>query len=141
MLRVNERVSIPNKELTFTYGTSTGPGGQHVNRVSTKATLLFDVGESESLSKSMKQRIRSRYSTRINKLGVLRVSSSKHRSQRANKDAATKKFLELLKEALKTVRPRRKTKIPRSSKIKRIESKKKRGETKRLRGKVQPENE
>ncbi len=139
MLRVNARVSIPNKELTFTYGTSTGPGGQHVNRVSTKATLLFDVDASQTLSKMQKQRIHNRHATRINKLGVLRVSSSKYRSQRANKEAAKSRFLELLQEALKPTRTRRKTKVPRSSKLKRLDSKKKRGEIKRLRGKVQPD--
>jgi ribosome-associated protein len=86
-----------------------------------------------------KQRIHNRHATRINKLGVLRVSSSKYRSQRANKEAAKSRFLELLQEALKPTRTRRKTKVPRSSKLKRLDSKKKRGEIKRLRGKVQPD--
>ncbi len=140
MVRINRKLTIPIREIRFTFGTSTGPGGQHVNRVATKATLLFDVNQSESLTNNQRNRIQEHLATRINKQGMLRVSSSKHRSQRANKEAATERFVELLQQTLAPVTRRRKTRIPRSSKKKRLASKKKRGEMKRLRGRVQPEH-
>jgi ribosome-associated protein len=138
MLQLNSKLAISMREIRFVYGTSTGPGGQHVNKVATKATLLFDVLHSDSLTPFQRNRILTKLSTRINKHGLLRVSSSKHRSQRANKEAATDRFVELLRDAIKPIQKRKKSRVPRASKKKRLQNKKKRGETKRLRGKVQP---
>ena len=138
MIRINALVSISPRDLLFQYGTSTGPGGQHVNKVATKATLLFDVINSSSLSATQRQRVHGALSTRINKAGVLRVSSSKFRSQRANRAAATTRFVELLRLALKPIKRRKKTGIPTSERRKRLELKKKRSDKKRFRGRVQP---
>ena len=138
-MKITSKISIPTQEIRFVFGTSTGPGGQHVNRVATKATLLFDVNQSESITRNQRNRILAKLPTRINKQGILRVSSSKHRSQRANKKVATERFVTLLREALAPVRKRRKTRVPHSSKKKLLESKKKQGKTKRLRAKVQPD--
>ncbi len=121
------------------YGTSSGPGGQHVNKVATKATLLFSVTNSASLTSYQRTRILNKLSTRINKEGTLRVSSSKHRSQRANRESALDRFSVLIREALAPLKKRRKTKVSRTQKQKRLENKKKRGQTKRLRSKVQPD--
>ncbi|MDP7004859.1 MAG: alternative ribosome rescue aminoacyl-tRNA hydrolase ArfB [Phycisphaerales bacterium] len=130
---------IPLKELRFVYGTSTGPGGQHVNRTATKATLLFDINQSLFLSQSHKNKLFASLSTRINKEGILRVSSSKHRSQKANREETITRFFELINDVLKSKKIRKKTSIPSSSRRKRLEQKKKRGDKKRLRGQVQPE--
>ena len=137
MLFVSDKLSVPKRELRFVYGTSSGPGGQHVNKVATKATLLFDVAHSKALTETQRKKITALLATRINKVGVLRVTSSKYRSQGENRKAVIERFAELLRETLKPVRKRKKAKVPRSSKRKRLETKKKRGETKRLRGKVQ----
>jgi len=101
MIQIHQSLSIPLREIQFVYGTSSGPGGQHVNKVATKATLLFSVPCSSSLSKTQQNRISNKLSTRINKEGVLRVTSSKYRSQRANRDAVIARFAELMLEALK----------------------------------------
>lgn len=138
MIQINESLTIPFREVQFVYGTSSGPGGQHVNKVATKATLRFSVLQSSSLNAAQQNRILNTLSTRINKAGVLRVSSSKHRSQRANREATIERFSKLLSEALKIQKKRKKTSVTRSQKRKRVECKKKRGETKRLRGKVHP---
>ncbi|MAI67113.1 MAG: aminoacyl-tRNA hydrolase [Phycisphaerae bacterium] len=140
MLFVSLSLSVPKSEVRFVYGTSSGPGGQHVNRVATKATLLFDVAQAQSLSVSQRRKITNALATRINKAGVLRVTSSKYRSQGANREAVIERFVELLCEAIKPIRKRKKSKVPRSSKKKRLQSKLQRGETKRLRGKVQPDH-
>lgn len=138
MIRIHKSLSIPKREIQFVYGTSSGPGGQHVNRVATKATLLFSVSSSPSLNTSQRNRIFNKLSTRINKVGVLRVSSSKYRSQRANREATITRFSLLLFEALKKSKKRKKTVVSRLQKQKRINQKKKRGEIKRSRAKVQP---
>ena len=137
---VTSKLSIPAREITFVYGTSTGPGGQHVNRVATKATLLFDINRSNSLTPLQKQRIHEKLKTRVNKLGVLRVTSSKFKSQKNNRQVSIDRFIELIRESIKPVRKRKATKVPYSSKQKRVKAKKNRGETKRLRSRVQPEH-
>ena len=138
MIQIHQSLSIPLREIQFVYGTSSGPGGQHVNKVATKATLLFSVPCSSSLSKTQQNRISNKLSTRINKEGVLRVTSSKYRSQRANRDAVIARFAELMLEALKERKERKKTSVSRFQKQQRLDQKKKRGETKRLRARVQP---
>lgn len=136
MIQINANLSIPRGELKFTYSTSSGPGGQHVNKVATRVTLLFDVQNSQFLSDSQKQRIAKNLATRINKLGVLRVVTSKHRSQRVNRRVAIERFSSLLEEALRVQKRRKKSKVPTAAKRKRLEQKRKRSVIKRLRGRV-----
>ena len=124
---------IAEDELRFTYSRSSGPGGQNVNRVETRVTLLFDVFGSPSLAEGQKRRIASRLATRINKGGILRVVSQRHRTREANRRAAAERFLELLNEALRRQRPRRRTRVPRNARRRRLEGKRRRGELKRLR--------
>ena len=138
MIQIHNTLSIPLREIQFVYGTSSGPGGQHVNKVATKATLLFSIPCSTALNSTQGDCICKKLSTRINKKGILRVSSSKYRSQRANRDAVIARFAALLFEALKKPKKRKKSFISQSQKQKRLNQKKKRSETKRLREKVQP---
>jgi ribosome-associated protein len=139
MIYISTALSVPKREVRFVYGTSSGPGGQHVNKVATKATLLFDVVNADSLSSTQRARIEQTLSTRMNKSGILRVASSKYRSQGANREATIERFCELIRDAIKPIKKRKKSNVPKSSKKKRLLHKKKRGETKRLRGKVQPD--
>jgi ribosome-associated protein len=141
MIRITDQLSIPQGELSFTASRSSGPGGQHVNKVSTRVTLRFDVANSPSLTPEQKERIFARLATRISKQGVLRVVSQKTRSQAANRELALERFVQLLQEAL-TQRPERKpTKVPSPVKQKRVDEKKQRGKLKRERGwKVTPED-
>ena len=125
--------SIAEYELRFTYSRSSGPGGQNVNRVETRVTLLFDVLGSPSLTEGQKRRIESRLATRINKEGILRVVSQRHRTREANRRAAAERFEELLAGALRRERPRRKTRVPREARRRRLEGKRRRGQLKRLR--------
>ena len=104
-----------------------------MNRVETRVTLRFDVAASPSLSDGEKQRIMTRLSGRINKEGVLRVISQRHRTREANRRAALERFHELIADALKVRRRRRKTRVPQAARRRRLESKRKRGELKRTR--------
>ncbi len=122
---------IPYDELRFTATTAGGPGGQHVNKVSTKVTLLFDVQASPSLTEAHKARLFAALAGRIGRDGVLRLVSQSTRSQSANKELAVERFAALVREALTPRPPRRKTRATLASKLRRLEGKKRRGAVKR----------
>jgi ribosome-associated protein len=114
---------VSEKEFVFRASRSAGPGGQNVNKVNTRITLFFDVAHSGSLNEQQKQRIISRLSTRIDKEGLLRVISQKHRSQNANRLAAIEHLEQLLADALKEIPKRKKTRIPYSAIVRRLKQK------------------
>lgn len=134
MIEIAPGVGISEHELTFSFDRSPGPGGQNVNKTSTRVTLHFDVSGSMSLSGAQKGKVRKALPTRINQDGVLRISSSKERTQLANRRAALNRFIELMVEAFKTTKPRKKTQVPASAQRRRLDGKAKRGVVKRLRG-------
>ncbi len=129
-------VRIPREELTFTAARSGGPGGQNVNKVSTRVTLRFDVPGSTALTDLQKARIRSRLGTRISGEGVLRVVSQGSRSQARNREAAVARLAALLGDALRVETPRTRTRVPPAQKQRRLEEKRQRGVLKRGRGPV-----
>ena len=133
MLAVTENVAIPEQELEYTTSRSSGPGGQHVNTADTRVTLRFDLAATETLNEEQKARIQERLAGRISRAGILRVTSQRHRSQHANKEAATGRFVQLLAEALEESPPRRPTRPPRSKQRKRLEEKKRLAQKKRER--------
>ncbi len=136
MIEINSTTMIPESELTFTFSRSGGPGGQNVNKVNTRATLFFDVRNSPNLSDEQKTLILERLEGRIDREGVLRVISQRHRTQGENREEAAERFAELLRYALERKPSRRKTHVPFQTRQKRLEEKKRRGEIKRERGKV-----
>ena len=135
MIDILPGISIPEDELRFAASRSGGPGGQNVNKVSSRVTLTFDVRASTALSDGQKQTIMKKLATRINRDGVLRIISQRTRSQEFNRADAVERFSELLGRALTRERPRVKTRIPSAARERRIEEKKKRGLTKHVRSK------
>lgn len=133
MIEITDSIFISEDELVFKASRSAGPGGQNVNKVNTRITLFFDVANSDSFSAQQKKRILSRLSTRADKNGQIRISSQKHRTQKANRRLAIERLQKLLVEALKTRPARKKTKIPYKAKQKRLEEKKRRARLKQLR--------
>lgn len=140
MVRVLDDLEIPDDELTFTTSRSGGPGGQNVNKLNTRVTLLFDVNGSPSLTVEQKESLRRRLAGRINKQGVLRVVSERHRTQLANREAATRRLAELVRTALTEVPERVPVQIPEAVKARRLEEKRRRGRLKRERA-ADPANE
>ena len=130
MIAILDGLEIPEHELDFAVSRSGGPGGQNVNKVSTRVTLRFNVDSSESLNSDQRRRIHSRLATRINKEGILQVTSQRTRSQELNRADVLERFAELLREALHKELPRIPTRVSRAAKIKRVEEKKKRTEIK-----------
>jgi len=117
---------IEEEKLVFKFSRSGGPGGQNVNKVNTRVTVLFDVAGARGFSDSQKRRILKRLATRANKDGVIRVVSQKYRTQKANREAAVERLGELLRGALKKKAVRKKTAIPEYARQKRLEEKKRR---------------
>jgi ribosome-associated protein len=138
MIEITNQLSIPENELRFTASLSGGPGGQNVNKVSSRVTLWFDVVNSASLSSEQKELIKSRLATRIGKNGVLRVISQQTRSQAENKELAIERFAELLRDALKQVPTRKKTRVSKGAKLRRLEEKKQHGILKKKRSERVP---
>jgi ribosome-associated protein len=133
MIRINNNLEIPDVELSFRYSRSSGPGGQNVNKVATKVTLLFAVADSATLSEHQKATVSERLATRISKDGVLHLSSERHRTRSANQRDAVERFATLVAAALAPRKRRRATGVPDSSRRRRLEAKRQRSERKRLR--------
>ena len=137
MIKVSNTLFIPEEELQFKASRSSGPGGQNVNKLNTRMTLLFDLENSPSLSQANKELIKRRLSTRINNKGVLRVVCQRHRTQAAHRRTAVERFVELLVHALRKSTPRRKTQVSMAAKRRRLEEKAQRSRLKKLRSKSQ----
>ena len=135
MIQIEQDLSIPEGEVSFTFTRSGGPGGQNVKKVSSRVTLWFDVANSPSLSDEQKEKILRELATRINKEGILRVVSQKHRSQWENRTDVVERFAELLRTALRPKPPRKKTKTPGWTKARRLQEKTRRGHLKAQRSK------
>jgi ribosome-associated protein len=121
------------KDFIFSASRSGGPGGQNVNKVSTKVELRYNLIGSEDFSEEEKQLITEKLKNRINKTGEIIIISQVKRSQLQNKEAAIEKFYQIIARAL-TFKDVRKPTVPtKASKLKRLENKKIRSDIKKLR--------
>jgi ribosome-associated protein len=130
-----EELKSRNPETEFVYSTSRsgGPGGQNVNKVSTKVELRFSLLLSSLFSETEKEIISKKLKNKINNEGELILVSQTERTQLMNKKAVTGKFYDLVSKALTSPLKRRATRPTLTSKIKRLETKRNRGVVKKLR--------
>lgn len=133
MIPIDDHLAIPDEEVSFATSRSGGPGGQNVNKLETRVTVRFDLANSPSLSEEQKARLRERLATRITRDGALQVTSQRHRSQGANREAAVERFAELLRENLREEPPRKKTRPSRAAKARRLDEKRRQSRRKRER--------
>ena len=122
-------------ECQFKAVRSSGSGGQHVNKVSSKVELQFNVAQSEGLSDLEKTRIQQKLASKLTQEHVLILQAGDTRSQHRNKQLVISRFLTLVKEALKVPKKRKATKPTRASITKRLETKQKNAVKKQLRQK------
>ena len=117
-------------ELTFKAVRSSGSGGQHVNKVSSKIELSFSVSESLIFDADQKERLLDKLQNRLTKQGVLILQCNESRSQHKNKTLVIKRFLSLITEALRIQKKRKPTKVPKAAIRKRLKSKRNQSEKK-----------
>ena len=132
-LYINPKLTIPSEYIRFTYSRSSGPGGQHVNKLSTRVSVFLDIQKCRCFSRVQKQSLLTVLRNRVDKQGVLQISSQQYRSQAANRDAALRRMAELRAAALKPKPKRIKTRIPKKAVEKRLQDKKVRSKLKQLR--------
>ena len=116
-------VALLKSELSYKYVRSSGSGGQHVNKVSSKAELYFNIEGSSVFNELEKQKLSEFLNNRLNKEGVVVLACDESRSQFRNKAIVTQRFINLIEEGLKEQKKRRLTRIPRSAKRKRLNNK------------------
>ncbi|MCA9248710.1 MAG: aminoacyl-tRNA hydrolase [Planctomycetales bacterium] len=135
-LIVNSRLRIPSDEVSFSFVRSSGPGGQNVNKVNSKAELRWNVSLNESIPESIRQRLTAKYGRRINQAGELLVTSQRYRDQKRNIDDCVEKLRQLILAVAIPPKPRKATKVSQRQKAKRLEEKRRhsqRKESRRLR--------
>jgi ribosome-associated protein len=130
MLRINDRLSIPDEEIVLSAIRAGGPGGQHVNKVSSAVHLRFDIPAS-SLPESVKRRLLEHRDQRISSEGVVVIKSGSRRSREMNRQDALERLRQLVVEATRVQKPRKPTRPSRAAKERRLTAKKRRAELKR----------
>jgi ribosome-associated protein len=132
-LVVTPRLTIPSGELSIAFARSGGPGGQNVNKVSSKVDLRWNPVTSAALGDDDRAWLLERLSSRLTADGTLIVTSTKTRDQIQNRDDAASKLLLIVRAALERPKQRHKTKPSRASKRRRVADKRHKAEIKRNR--------
>jgi len=133
-LRINAQLAIPRREIRFTFVRSSGPGGQNVNKVASKAVMRWSPGTSEALPEGVRGRLIAQCARRINDRGELILSSQRYRDQAKNIDDCLDKLRSLVATAAITPKKRKKTRVPKSVREARLQQKRVTGQKKRNRG-------
>ena len=126
-IRVTRSVSLPVSEIEIRVSRSSGPGGQHAQKSSTRVEALFEVETSQALTETQKRRVVARAGP------VLRAVAQDERSQLRNRELAVERLIEKLRAALAVPRRRRPTTPSAESRERRLESKRRRARRKALR--------
>ena len=141
MIHITQTITIDESEIQEYFVRASGPGGQNVNKVATTVQLRFDVANSRSLPEEVRKRLILLAGNRITEDGILIIDARRFRTQGRNRENATERLVELIRNAAQRPRIRRRTRPTLISKIRRLESKRRGAESKRLRGLVHPYNE
>jgi ribosome-associated protein len=133
MLQITPTFAIDEKELTYEFVRSSGPGGQNVNKVASAVQLRFDVLRSPTLNETLKDRLKKLAGYRMTQNGVLVIEAKRYRTQEHNRRDAEERLVVLIQKALAIPKKRRPTRPSATAKAKRVDTKTRRGTIKRLR--------
>ena len=136
-MRINKLVQLGPDEIIERFSKSSGPGGQHINKVETKVELRFFAVKSPNLTKSVKDRLKVIAGNKWTLNGVVGVTAEKYRSQARNRELAKSKLVSLILEALKKPACRLETRPSKAVRLLRSKEKQERSKIKALRGRVQ----
>ena len=136
MLRINDDVAIPDNEIRISAIRARGPGGQHVNKVSTAIQLRFDINASSTLPEAVREKLLATRDHRITAAGVIIIKAQKSRSQEQNRLEALEKLSQLLRSGFVQDKLRKKTRPPARAKEKRLADKSHKSRIKQSRHKV-----
>ncbi len=134
MLTIDDNLQLPLREFQITFSRSGGPGGQNVNKVSSKALLRWRVAANATLPETVRSRLLEMYRRRITADGDLLISSQRFRDAGRNAADCIEKLRRMIATAAEPVRPRRPTRPTRASVRRRLEQKRRQSEKKRHRG-------
>jgi len=132
MLKINDNISIPDREIEISAIRAQGAGGQNVNKVSSAIHLRFNIHDS-SLTDEIKQEMLGTRDKRINKEGIVVIKAQRYRDQEKNRIDALDRLSNLIIKALTKQKKRVPTKPSKRSRLRRMDSKNRKGQTKRLR--------
>jgi len=135
-MEVAPNIRVEESELHWSYARSGGPGGQHVNKTSSKAILHWNVGDSPGVSDAVKARFLKQYHTRINEEGELVIDSDESRSQHRNREIVLERLKEMLLAVAKPPKRRIPTKPSKASRKRRRAKREQHANKKQLRKKV-----
>ncbi len=141
MIHITPTITIDESEIQENFVRASGPGGQNVNKVATTVQLRFDVANSRSLPEEVRKRLISLAGNRITEDGILIIDARRFRTQGRNREDATDRLVELIRNAAQRPIIRRRTRPTLASKIRRLESKRRSAKSKCIRGPVSPDNE
>ena len=135
-MKINNEIHLDQSEVVESFSKSSGPGGQHVNKVETRVELRYLAKKSLNISESVKARLKLIAGKKWNSNGEIVIIAEKYRSQAQNRELAKLKLIKLILKALPEPTNRIKTKPSRAVKIRRANSKIKRSEVKALRNRI-----
>ena len=136
MIKINNEIQLDECEVSESFTRSSGPGGQHINKVSTKVELRFQVENSTKLSNTVKERLRKVAGRKWSNDGEIIITAEKYRSQLMNRNLAKEKLINIILQALERPAYRLKTRPSKTVKMRRKNEKVKRSGVKSLRGRI-----